>query len=103
MLAPFATHRPARHDSSPGDNRLLWCGWRELLRSTGDERDLRLSHRRAVSFQSEQRGVQGARNGSSADRKCWQPVELGIHGLNRWLVKCIEMSRKRGVQAARNG
>ena len=47
--------------------------------------------------------IQGARNGSSADRKCWQPVELGIHGLNRWLVKCREMSRKRGVQAARNG
>ena len=22
-----------------------------------------------------------------------QRVELGIHGLNRWLVKCIEMSR----------
>ncbi len=30
-------------------------------------------------------------------------AELGIHGLNRWLVKCIEMSKKRGVQAAGNG
>jgi hypothetical protein len=29
-------------------------------------------------------------------------AELGIHGLNRWLVKCIEMSRKRGVQATGN-
>jgi hypothetical protein len=26
------------------------CGWRELLRSTGDERGLRLSHRGAVPF-----------------------------------------------------
>ncbi len=42
-----------------------WCGWRELLRSTGDERGLRLSHRGAVSFQSEKRGVQAARNGPS--------------------------------------
>ena len=74
-----------------------WCGWRELLRSTDDEQGLRLSHRRAVSFQSEKRGVQAARNGPSEDRKCWQRVELGIHGLNRWLVKCIEMSRKRRV------
>src|SRR5208282_695280 len=40
----------------------------------------------------------------SADRrKCWQRVELGIHGLNKWTVKCLEMSRKRAVQAARNG
>jgi len=39
----------------------------------------------------------------SADRrKCWQRIELGI-GLNSWTVKCLEMSRKRGVQAARNG
>src|SRR5271157_2650677 len=30
-------------------------------------------------------------------------VELGIHGLNRWTVKCLEMSRKCGVHAARNG
>src|SRR5208337_2374963 len=30
-------------------------------------------------------------------------ADLGIHGLNRWTVKCLEMSRKRGVQAARNG
>jgi len=52
---------------------------------------------------SEKRGVQAARNGPSADRKCWQRVELGIHGLNRWTAKCIEMYGKRGVQAARNG
>jgi hypothetical protein len=32
---------------------------------------------------SEQRGVQAARNGPSADGKCWQRVELGTHGLNR--------------------
>ena len=31
----------------------------------------------------EKRGVQAARNGPSEDRKCWQRVELGIHGLNR--------------------
>ncbi len=51
----------------------------------------------------EKRGVQAAGNGPSEDRMCWQRVELGIHGLNRWLVKCREMSRKRGVRAARNG
>jgi hypothetical protein len=81
----------------------IWCGWRELLRSTGDERGLRLSHRGAVSFRSEKPGVQAAGNGPSEDGKCWQRVELGIHGLNRWLVKCREMYRNRGVQAARNG
>src|SRR5208337_5078219 len=30
-------------------------------------------------------------------------AELGIHGLNRWTVNCMEMYEKRGVQAARNG
>ena len=60
------------------------AGWRELLRSTGDERGLRLSHCGAVSFQSEKRGVQVARNGSSEDRKCWQPVELDIYSLKSW-------------------
>ena len=30
-------------------------------------------------------------------------AELGIQGLNRWAVNCLEMSGKRGVQAARNG
>ena len=44
------------------------------------------------------RGVHAAGNGPSSDRKCWQRLELGIHGLNRWTVKCLEMSRKRGVQ-----
>src|SRR5208337_1210542 len=47
---------------------------------------------------SEKRGVQAARNGPSEDRKCWQRVELGIHGLNRWAANCLEMSGKRGVQ-----
>ncbi len=28
--------------------------------------------------------VQAARNGPSEDRKCWQRVELGIHGLKSW-------------------
>jgi len=74
-----------------------------LLRSTGDERDLHLSYRRAVSFQSEKRGVQAARNGPGEDGKWWQRIELGIQGLNRWAVNCLEMSGKRGVQAARNG
>ena len=39
---------------------------------------------------SEKRGVQAARNGPSEGGKCWQAqrFELGIHGLNRWLVKC---------------
>ncbi len=37
-----------------------------------------------------------------ADRKCWQCVELGIHGLNKRTVKCIEMYGKRGVRAATN-
>ena len=80
----------------------IGCGWRELLRSTGHERGLRLSHRGAVSFQSEKRGVPAARNGPSEDRKCRQRVELGIYGLNRWTVKCLDLSRKRGVQAAGN-
>ena len=31
----------------------------------------------------EKRGVQAARNGPSEDRKCWQRIELGIHGLKR--------------------
>jgi len=53
---------------------------------------------RACSLEkSEKRGVQAARNGLSEDRKYWQRVELGIHGLNRWAVNCLEMSRKRGV------
>ncbi len=43
-------------------------------------------------------GVQTARNCPSADRKCWQRVRLGIHGMNRWTVKCREMSRKHGVR-----
>src|SRR5208337_2159190 len=47
---------------------------------------------------SEKRGVQADRNGPSEDRKCWQRVELGIHGLHRWAVNCLEMSGKRGVQ-----
>src|SRR5271166_3254400 len=32
----------------------------------------------------EKRGVHAARNGPSEDRKCWQRVELGIHGLKSW-------------------
>src|SRR5271157_5229126 len=39
------------------------------------------------------RGVHAARNGPSADRKCWQRARLGIHGLNRWTIKSIEKSR----------
>src|SRR5208337_4252503 len=33
---------------------------------------------------SEKRGVQAARNGPSEGTKCWQRVELGIHGLRSW-------------------
>src|SRR5271157_535210 len=33
---------------------------------------------------SENRGVQAARNAPSEDRKCWQRVELGIHGPRSW-------------------
>jgi hypothetical protein len=29
----------------------------------------------------EKRGVQAARNGPSEDSKCWQRIELGIHGV----------------------
>jgi len=67
-----------------------------LLRSTGDERGLRLSHRGAVSFQSEKRGVQTARNGPSEDGKCRQRVELGIHGLKAGAATGLEKSEKRG-------
>src|SRR5271157_1488796 len=44
------------------------------------------------------RGVHAAENGPSSDRKYWQRLELGIRGLNRWTIKCLEMSRKRGVR-----
>ena len=44
------------------------------------------------------RGVHAAGNGPISDRKWWQRLELGIHVLNRWTVKCLEMSRKRGVR-----
>ena len=54
-------------------------------------------------LKSEKRGVQAARNAPSEDGKCWQRVKLGIHGLNEWAVKCLEMSGKRGVHTARNG
>src|SRR5271157_4136860 len=40
---------------------------------------------------SEKRGVQAARNGPSEDSKCWQRVELGIHWMNRWTVKCLDV------------
>ncbi len=40
---------------------------------------------------------------SKRGQKYWQRVELGIHCLNRWTVKCLEMSRKRVVHAAENG
>ncbi len=36
------------------------------------------------------RGFHAAGNGPSSDRKCWQRLELGIHYLNRWTVKCLE-------------
>ncbi len=36
------------------------------------------------------RGVHAAGNGPSSDRKYWQRLELEIHGLNRWTVKCLE-------------
>jgi hypothetical protein len=42
----------------------------------------------------EKRGVHAAGNAPSEDRrKYWQGVELCIHGLNRWAVKCREMLR----------
>src|SRR5208337_2686037 len=49
------------------------------------------------------RKVRGTRSSSSQkrpeqERKYWQRVEPGIHGLNRWAVNCLEMSGKRGVQ-----
>src|SRR5271157_1690902 len=52
-------------------------------------------------------GSQEHRSGAVVLVNCRGPLsmpraELGIHGLNRWAVNCLEMSRKRGVQAARN-
>ena len=52
---------------------------------------------RTSMYQSEKRGVQAARNPPSEDRKCRQRVELGIYELNRWTVKCLDLSRKRGI------
>jgi len=54
------------------------------------------------------RKVRETRSSSSPKRsergqEVLQRVERGIHRLNRWAVNCLEMSRKRGVQAARNG
>src|SRR5208337_2013846 len=44
-----------------------------------------LAHQLASAHEkSEKRGVQAARNAPSEDRKCWQLVELGIHGLRSW-------------------
>ena len=45
----------------------------------------------------EKRGVQAAGNGPSEDRKCWQGVELCIHGLRSW---GCNLSRK--VRATRS-
>src|SRR5271157_2543874 len=89
-----------RLGSRQGSSR---AGWRELLRAWVDERVRSLSHREAVSFKSEKRGVQVARNGPSENGKCWQRVELGIHGPRAGAATGIEKSEKRGVQAARNG
>ena len=38
-----------------------------------------------------------------SDRKYWHTLELGIRGLNRWAVKSLEKSEKRGVHTAGNG
>ena len=42
-------------------------------------------------------------NSPSEDGKCWQRVELSIHGLKAGAATGLEKSEKRGVQAARNG
>src|SRR5208337_5234435 len=39
---------------------------------------------RKMSRNVEKRGVHAAGNAPSEDRKCWQGVELCIHGLNRF-------------------
>src|SRR5208337_3354854 len=52
---------------------------------------------RKMSRNVEKRGVQAAGNGPSEDRKCWQGVELCIHGLRSW--GCM-LSRK--VRATRS-
>src|SRR5208337_130571 len=49
---------------------------------------------------SRKRGVHAARNGPSEDRKSWQHIELGIHGLKAGAATGLEKSEKRGVQAA---
>src|SRR5208283_3413210 len=64
--------------------------------AAGYSRSEQMDHK--MSRNVEKRGVQAARNCPSADRKCCQRVRLGIHGLNRWAVNCLEMSGKRGVQ-----
>ena len=42
-------------------------------------------------------------DGRHEDRKCWQRVELGIHGRRAEAATGLEKSEKPGVQAARNG
>ena len=83
-----------------------WRVAKELLRWFGQETTARISLCKtdlSPALKSEKRGVQAARNGPSADRKCWQRVELGIHGQKAGAATGLEKSEKRGVQAARNG
>ena len=54
------------------------------LLNGGDQRGVSKGGAATGLEKSEKRGVQAARNGPSEDRKCWQHVELGIHGLRSW-------------------
>jgi hypothetical protein len=59
-----------------------------------------------VRFESATKRTRGSVKASAFARQLNflpRPSELSIHGLNRWTVNCLEMSKKRGVQAARNG
>src|SRR5271157_5044273 len=56
---------------------------------------------RKMSRNVEKRGVHAAGNAPSEDRKCWQGVELCIHGLRSWgrkLSRKVRETRSSGSQ-----
>jgi len=54
------------------------------LLNGGDQRGVSKAGAATCLEKSEKREVQAARNAPSEDSKCWQCVELGIHGLRSW-------------------
>src|SRR5208337_4541697 len=70
-LSRSTPHAPRSLGSTVGATRRTGYPWPEQMD-------------RKMSRNVEKRGVHAARNGPSEDTKCWQRVELGIHGLKSW-------------------